>query len=68
MRTRKESLKSKRVTVTQQAPPSPPLLKLRVRLDDDVIAWLKKPGPGYQSRMNAILRREMLTSLKTTAK
>lgn len=34
--------------------------QITARLDADVLAWLKAPGPGYQSRMNAILRREML--------
>ena len=35
-----------------------------VRIDSDVLAWLKAQGKGYQSRINAILRREMLLSLK----
>jgi uncharacterized protein (DUF4415 family) len=35
-----------------------------VRIDADVLAWLKAQGKGYQSRINAILRREMLSSLK----
>ena len=30
-----------------------------VRLDADVLHWLKKSGKGYQSRLNAILRKEM---------
>jgi uncharacterized protein (DUF4415 family) len=30
-----------------------------VRLDADVLHWLKKDGKGYQSRLNAILRKEM---------
>ncbi len=34
------------------------------RLDGDVLEWLKSHGRGYQSRMNAILRREMLSSMK----
>ncbi len=39
------------------------------RLDGDVLEWLKSHGRGYQSRMNAILRREMLSSYKSaTAK
>lgn len=37
------------------------------RLDGDVLEWLKSHGRGYQSRMNAILRREMLSSLKSAA-
>ncbi|MBB6253592.1 BrnA antitoxin family protein [Nitrospirillum iridis] len=35
-----------------------------VRIDSDVLAWLRSQGKGYQSRINAILRREMLASLK----
>jgi uncharacterized protein (DUF4415 family) len=35
-----------------------------VRIDSDVLHWLRSHGKGYQSRINAILRREMLTSLK----
>jgi uncharacterized protein (DUF4415 family) len=35
-----------------------------LRIDSDVLAWLKSQGKGYQSRINAILRREMLASLK----
>jgi uncharacterized protein (DUF4415 family) len=31
-----------------------------VRLDADIIEWLKSEGDGYQTRMNAILRRAML--------
>lgn len=32
-------------------------------IDKDVLAWLKSEGKGYQTRMNAILRREMLAAL-----
>ncbi|WP_067754146.1 BrnA antitoxin family protein [Orrella dioscoreae] len=35
-----------------------------VRIDSDVLAWLRSQGKGYQTRINAILRREMLASLK----
>ena len=35
-----------------------------VRIDSDVLAWLRAQGKGYQSRLNAILRREMMTTLK----
>jgi uncharacterized protein (DUF4415 family) len=34
--------------------------QLTVRLDNDVLAWLKMQGRGYQTRINAILRRAML--------
>ena len=38
-----------------------------VRIDSDVLLWLRAHGKGYQSRINAILRREMLASLRGTA-
>jgi uncharacterized protein (DUF4415 family) len=31
-----------------------------MRLDADVVAWLKKRGKGYQTRANNILRQRML--------
>ena len=31
-----------------------------VRIDSDVMAWLKSEGKGYQTRMNAILREAMV--------
>ena len=36
-----------------------------VRIDADVLAWLRSQGRGYQTRLNAILRREMLAALKS---
>jgi uncharacterized protein (DUF4415 family) len=38
--------------------------QITARVDADVLEWLKSQGKGYQSRLNAILRREMLASLK----
>ena len=38
--------------------------QLTVRIDADVVEWLKSQGSGYQTRMNKILRREMLESRK----
>jgi uncharacterized protein (DUF4415 family) len=35
-----------------------------LRLDADVVAWLKKPGKGYQTRANRILRERMMTEGK----
>ena len=34
--------------------------QLTVRIDADVLHWLKRQGTGYQSRLNAILRAAML--------
>jgi uncharacterized protein (DUF4415 family) len=38
-----------------------------IRLDADVLAWLKQGGRGYQTRVNAILRQVMKRSRKTAA-
>nr|WP_168455045.1 BrnA antitoxin family protein [Acinetobacter larvae]APD77622.1 cytoplasmic protein [Acinetobacter larvae] len=35
-----------------------------VRIDSDVMQWLKAQGKGYQTRMNKILRDAMLNELK----
>lgn len=29
---------------------------LSLRIDDDIVEWFKRQGPGYQTRMNAALR------------
>lgn len=36
--------------------------QITAHVDADVLHWLKAQGKGYQSRINAILRREMLSS------
>ena len=38
--------------------------QITARLDADVLAWLKSGGQGYQTRMNAILRRAMLDEIE----
>jgi uncharacterized protein (DUF4415 family) len=35
-----------------------------MRLDADVIAWLRKSGKGYQTRANRILRERMLADMR----
>jgi uncharacterized protein (DUF4415 family) len=35
-----------------------------LRLDADVVAWLKKRGKGYQTRANHILRERMLAEIR----
>jgi uncharacterized protein (DUF4415 family) len=39
--------------------PMPPKALLSLRIDADVLAWFRAQGPGYQSRMNALLRAYM---------
>jgi uncharacterized protein (DUF4415 family) len=38
--------------------------QITAKVDADVLDWLKSEGKGYQSRMNAILRREMLANVR----
>ncbi|MBU3694020.1 MAG: toxin-antitoxin system, antitoxin component [Rhodocyclaceae bacterium] len=38
-----------------------------VRIDADVLAWLKSGGKGYQTRLNAILREAMLRARQKPA-
>lgn len=39
-----------------------------IRLDDDVIDWLKSYGRGYQTRANLLLRHAMESSGRSTTK
>jgi uncharacterized protein (DUF4415 family) len=41
--------------------------QLTVRLDSDVVAWLRQQGKGYQTRLNGVLRDAMLEDLKKSA-
>jgi uncharacterized protein (DUF4415 family) len=45
-----------RGTVRQGLQPLPPKASISLRLDVDVLEWFKSHGPGYQTRMNAVLR------------
>lgn len=38
-----------------------------IRLDTDVLDWLKKGGKGSQGRVNAILREAMTRTVKKAA-
>jgi uncharacterized protein (DUF4415 family) len=37
---------------------------ITLRIDSDVLAWIKAKGPGYQTRINAFLRNLMQTQEK----
>jgi uncharacterized protein (DUF4415 family) len=39
----------------------PPKEPISLRVDDDVLRWFREQGPGYQSRMNAVLRSYMVS-------
>ena len=38
--------------------------QLTVRIDADVVEWLKAQGTGYQTRLNEILRDAMLNTAR----
>ena len=38
--------------------------RVSLRVDVEVVDWLKSNGPGYQTRINRILRRVMMESKK----
>jgi uncharacterized protein (DUF4415 family) len=42
--------------VRQGLRPAPSKLLVSLRLDQDVLEWFKAQGPGYQTRINSVLR------------
>ena len=40
--------------------------RISLRVDIEVVDWFKSKGPGYQTRINRILRRVMLEGKKRT--
>jgi uncharacterized protein (DUF4415 family) len=46
--------------------PTPKKL-LSLRLDSDVVDWFKQQGPGYQTRINAVLRAFVQQTAKRRA-
>jgi uncharacterized protein (DUF4415 family) len=40
--------------------------RISLRVDAEVLDWFKSKGPGYQTRINRILRRVMLEGKKRT--
>jgi uncharacterized protein (DUF4415 family) len=36
--------------------PLPPKASISLRVDQDVLEWFKAQGPGYQTRINSVLR------------
>jgi uncharacterized protein (DUF4415 family) len=45
-----------RTIVRNRVRPVPTKTSLALRVDADVVEWFKAQGPGYQTRMNAVLR------------
>lgn len=47
-------------TTSARAPGNTPLKQIvTIRLDVDMLNWFKAAGPGYQTRINQILREHM---------
>lgn len=42
--------------------------QISVRIDRDVLDWLKSQGEGYQTRINQLLREQMLAAQRGTKK
>ena len=38
----------------------PVKVSLSIKIDADIVAWLKQGGKGYQTRLNKILRHAMM--------
>ncbi len=54
--------------VTTELPFQKPKQQTTVRLDADVLDWFKAQGPGYQTRINAVLRSYYEQKKKQTEK
>ncbi len=50
--------------------PPPPKMAISLRIDEDVLAWFKAQGPGYQTRINSVLYTYMkeATDLSNSAR
>jgi uncharacterized protein (DUF4415 family) len=47
--------------------PVPRKKQLTLRVDSDVVAWYRKQGSGYQTKINALLRAYMEAHQRKTA-
>jgi len=48
-----------RTIVRQGLKPAPAKAQVTIRVDRDVLAWFRKQGRGYQTRINTLLRAYM---------
>ena len=48
-----------RAVVRRGLKPVPRKVQLTLRVDREVVEWYRKQGPGYQTRINALLRAYM---------
>ena len=49
-------------------PAKPVKAPVTVRIDGDILAWLKAKGGPYQTHMNATLRSAMIAELKRSSR
>ena len=55
-----------RAVLRQNFKPIPRKKQLTLRIDSDVVEWYQKQGPGYQTRINALLRAYMKEHQRTS--
>ncbi|HMD99824.1 MAG TPA: BrnA antitoxin family protein [Terriglobia bacterium] len=56
-----------RAVVRRGLKPVLPKQQLTIRVDRDVLEWYRRQGPGYQTRINALLRAYMQEHPRKTA-
>lgn len=56
-----------RAVLRRNFKPIPRKKQLTLRVDSDVVDWYKKQGPGYQTRINSLLRAYMKEHQRNTA-
>ena len=56
-----------RAVVRRGLRPVGPKEQLTLRLDRDVLEWYRNQGPGYQTRINALLRAYMQEHVRRSA-
>jgi len=54
-----------RAVVRRGLKPVPRKEQLTIRVDSDVLEWYRRQGPGYQTRINALLRAYMHEHTRT---
>jgi uncharacterized protein (DUF4415 family) len=54
-----------RAVVRRGLKPVPRKEQLTIRVDSDVLEWYRRQGPGYQTRINALLRAYMQERVRT---
>jgi len=57
-----------RAVVRRGLKPVPRKEQLTIRVDSDVLEWYRQQGPGYQTRINALLRAYMQERAKKAAR